>query len=195
MSVGGARSGSDYYNKLGGPSRQWGDICYYFGYIEGSRELIMVDRDEVPKKFLEGDKAADARVKIAQQVKLLAFKGGIRIADIAQYLDVVRRNFDYWCAGDKVPTDEHYQALLKLQEGLLSGKITEENIAGGAKAEPKQSHLEPIGPAKVTPVTPTPPKIKVKKGAKKANDPPSRSKAPSPSDTKEDTTKAHCLNF
>ena len=87
-----------------------------------------------------------------------------------------------------MPNEEHYQALLGLQEGLLSGKITEENIAGGAKAEPRRSHLEPTGPDKITPPTPTPPKVSLKKGAKKGNDLPSRDKADSTPDIKD----AHC---
>lgn len=76
---------------------------------------------------------------------------------------------------DKLPNDEHYQILLKLKEGLTSGEITKENIAGGSPPGSPLGHprvtLGHPSPDEVTPPTPTPPSISSRKPSEKGMTP------------------------
>ena len=66
--------------------------------------------------------AAFARVEVARQVKVLALELDIKLDDVARYLGIGVRSFYTWCAGGKIPNEEHYARLLELKGELEDGK-------------------------------------------------------------------------
>lgn len=75
----------------------------------------------------------DYRTALAVEVRDLAKRCGIKRMDVAYRLGLKSvRNLNYWCNGEKFPSDKHIEALTKIRKRLVI--VDEQMLWFGRKA-------------------------------------------------------------